>query len=656
MQTLVDEMDGIRGELEKATEDTVAEIQARLDDARARLEADIAAWEGKSVAEAKAAIKAREKYRAEAEAAGKTPGEEGRLAGADDAIDRAVRRIIESDRDLSPQELREKASEITDHIIGTPIGRIPYDIAATANASRKASDFEARGPLLARDFNIPYARMKDYLDHELDRVLGSWMRTMVPDTLLWERFPGEGPALHSVYRQIQEEYDALATAAKSDKQRTKLNAEKDRVIKTMSGVLDRVRGVANNTVGLSGRIGENVRMINQMTDLGMAAVTSIPDLGGAVLFHGLTRVFRDGWLPLFNHLAGDELAKMSKKELRAMTIGIEMETSGRGHALAELSDAFAPRTTGERFLKAASNRYFTINLQAPETDIAKRIAGRTAISNMLDAVEAEVLGKATKKQITALRESNISPDLSRRIWEQFSGPDGGATISGTRLSNVDNWTDDTAKLHFMAAVNRDVDRAVVTPGAEKPLWLSTNAGALLGQFKGFGIAATNKLLISNIQRADAQTMQGVLTMVALGVIGYRLTALARGQKTHDRPQDWVKEGINRSGLFGALEDVNMFLGKTTRGTVDAYRLIGADKPLSRNVNRTILSSLMGPTAGKIENITRITGAVGAGEWKEADTHAVRRAIFLQNVVGLNRVFDGVERGVNNAFGIEMRAR
>src|SRR5690606_8289872 len=108
-------------------EEYLSVAQQIRDEVRAKIEGDIAAWEGKSVAEAKAALKAREKYAAEATAAGKTPGEDGRLTGADDAVDRAVRGIIESDRDLSDADLRSKAQEITDRVLGTPDGRLPYD-------------------------------------------------------------------------------------------------------------------------------------------------------------------------------------------------------------------------------------------------------------------------------------------------------------------------------------------------------------------------------------------------------------------------------------------------------------------------------------------------------------------------------------------------
>lgn len=625
------------------------------DDVRGKIEEEIAAWEGKSAGEAKSALRAREAQDKKRMEAGTSTGR--RLTSADNAVDATVRRIIDSNRDLSDIELRDKAEEITDHVLGTPVGRFDYDSAATVNEGPRRADRSARGPLHVRDFAVPYDIAKPWLSHDLNQSLGNWLRTMVPDTALWERFPGEGPAMTSRYRAIQEEYAALARAAKSAKERTALNKEKDNVIATIDGVVQRIRGTANNTVGLSGRIGENVRRINQMADLGFAAITSIPDFAGPVLYHGLMNTFGDGWAPYASYLAGNpDLARMSKQELRAAGIAVEIENTSRGNALAETTQAYHPQTKAERALKWASDRFFLLNMQAQETNAAKRIAGRVAGASLLRAIEAEVAGKATQKQVVALRESNISPELSRRIWDQFNADGGGVTIDGTYLPNTNNWVDEGAKTHYLSALLRDVDRAVVTPGQEKPLWLSTNAGALLAQYKGFTIAATNKLLISGLQRADAATLQGVLVSVALGVMSYRLATLLRGQEWPERPQDVIKEGLNRSGILAGMEEVNMFAAKMSGGVVDWHRLYGADKPLSRNTNRTILSSVLGPTAGKIENINKVTSAVGRGDWNESDTRALRRLIALQNVWGLNWAFDGVERGFNNAFGIEMRER
>jgi hypothetical protein len=632
----------------EAVNEAIVIATRNRDEVRAKIEAEIAAWEGKSAAEAKSAIKTREKYAAKTGRDTDAP----RLTGADSVVDDVVRRIIASDRDLPDAELIAKAEEITDHVLGTPIGRLPYDSHTTMNAARSPAAMQARGPINARDFNLPYDIAKKWISHDLNQVVGSWMRTMVPDTLLWERFPGEGPAMTSAYRAIQDDYARLVGEAKTAKERTRLNKEKDEMIKTLDGVVQRTRGTLNNIEGMSGRVGEGVRRVNQMTDLGMAAVTSIPDFAGPIFHHGFSTTFRDGWVPYLRGL-NSEAVKLSKAELRSLGVAAEIENSTRGNAMAEIHNAYSPHTRGERLLKIASDRFFLLNLQAPETNAAKRMAGRVAMGSLLRAAKADAEGKATAKQITALRASNIDASMSRRIWEQFTTPEGGNVVDGVYISNAANWTDEQAKLHFTAALARDVERAVVTPGAEKPLWMSTNVGSLLGQYKSFTLAATNKILIANLQKSDAQSLQGLVAAVAFGVLSYRVSTLLRGQEMHDRPQDIIKEGISRSGVLGILEEANMFSAKATRGQVDIYRLIGADKPLSRNVNRTILSSILGPTAGKIENVAKATSAVAnPGDWSAGDTRAVRRSIVLQNLIGLSRGFDEVENAVNSAFGIK----
>ena len=64
---------------------------------------------------------------------------------------------------------------------------------------------------------------------------------------------------------------------------------------------------------------------------------------------------------------------------------------------------------------------------------------------------------------------------------------------------------------FEAAITKDANIAVITPGAEKPLFLSNPVLGLMGQFKGFSAAAQERILISNLQEADGRTLQGFCT-------------------------------------------------------------------------------------------------------------------------------------------------
>lgn len=96
--------------------------------------------------------------------------------------------------------------------------------------------------------------------------------------------------------------------------------------------------------------------------------------------------------------------------------------------------------------------------------------------------------------------------------------------------------------------------------------------------------------------------------------------------------------------------------KLTRGTLDVHRLYGADKPLSRYASRSLADSFLGPTAGKLAQIGQVTGAAATGEWNQADTTALRRLMFFQNMFWLRNAINGVESSTNSYFNIPEKAK
>jgi hypothetical protein len=332
-----------------------------------------------------------------------------------------------------------------------------------------------------------------------------------------------------------------------------------------------------------------------------------------------------------------------------------MKTASRQHAISDIQEQYRPASKFERALTWASDKAFIVNLLAPLTDIQKRIAANVAMNAVLRASKAVAEGKATAKQITMLGESNIKPHVAERIWQQYADA-GGEQVKGVYLPNLADWTSDEAKLAFQAAVARDVDIAVVTPGQEKPFWMSKQGWNVLGQYHSFNISATQRILIANLQRADAATMAGTVAAISLGMLSYRINTLVSGQPVSNRPQDWFKEGVSRGGVLGLLDDANSIASKMTRGGVDIYRLVGADKPLSRIAGRSAAEVLLGPTYGKIKNLTQVAGSAASREWTASDTHALRMATLGSNLPFFPRMFESLEAAVNHGFNIPERAQ
>lgn len=647
-------------EIEGLQQKLAAEVQASKN-MRAKIEETIAAWEGKSVTEAKAALKARaesEKAREASKVAGTYKGKDERLSSADKAVDKAVRRILESDRALSRDELRGRAQEITDRIIGSPDGRLPYDLGMEHGTAHGGSGEAPRGSLAAREFNIPDQIIRDYLENDIEHIVAVHLKTMVPDVLLTEKFGDT--RMTEAFRKINDEYAALIDGAKSEKERARLEKERQGVITDLSAQRDTIRGLygiaPEGPMRNVARAVGVVKNYNVLTSMGSAAVSSLPDMAGIVFRHGLTTTFRDAWVPFFNMLTKQsDVWQEAHRQYRAMGIAVEMTTASRHHALMDTLDTYHPQSRVERTMQWATGKFQFVNMLAPWTDFGKVNASLVAGSEILRAAKAAANGTATARQLRQLGEANIEPHMAPRIAKAFE--DGGEIRDGVHLPNTADWTDGEARRVFEGAVAREADIAVITPGLEKPLWMRDQVLSVMGQFKSFIAAATERILIANLQRRDAQVLQGLIFSMGLGMLSYKIGSLTGGQPTSDKPQDWIKEGISKAGLLGWIEEGNALASKATRGGVDIYRLIGAEKPLSRYASRSAMDQLLGPTAGKIGGILSVGSAISRpSEWSESDTKAVRRLIAAQNVFWLRGALNQVEAGANDAFGIEMKVK
>jgi hypothetical protein len=641
-----------------------AEKRALIDDALrladeaeaevlSRVERELQEWGGKSAGDALSAIKAREKASAD-----RAP-DAARLQGADKPVLAAVRRILGSDRDMSRIELESRANEIVDRILGGPDGRLPYDAASGGPRTGVTVDTgQPRGSLNARDFAIPTALVRDFIEDDVEHVLSTVTRTLLPDMAIIERFGDVD--MTTVQRQIMEESAAKSKAAGANKKaQDAVGKERDALLRDVLATRDRIRGTfgisADSTGRNIARAANAARNFNVITDLGTAMLNSMGDAGGAVFRYGFMNTFRDGWAPFFQRMmTTNAVTEAEKRDLRAALIGIETQLNLRQHALSDITENYRPGSKFERALQWGADKSQIANGQAFWTDITKSVAATTASSSMLRAAERSAAGKASAKEIANLAESSIDATMARRIAAAYADG-GGEKMAGARLPNTSEWKDRGAAKAFEAALQREVDIAVVTPGLEKPLWMSKPVASLLGQFKAFIAGANERMLVANLQRADWTTLQGLVASVALGMLSYRLYTLVSGQKASERPQDWIKEGVSRSGVMGWFDEVNAVSGKMTRGQADIYRLIGADKPLSRMQSRGILGALAGPTAGKLEKLAQVGGSAASGEWTASDTTAVRRLMPFQNLFYLRGLLDQVEKGVNATMGVPERA-
>lgn len=652
IEGLQNELESARTKIEKG--DPTGEAQIAHDATRKKIEKEIADWQGKSVSEAKSAMKAREK--AISEGAGSSGK---RLTGADSAIDRAVQRILKSDRNLSRAELQARAEEITDRILSSADGRLPYDAPMGGPQVGFHQGEPPRGSLAAREFMIPDNLISEYLENNAEHVVQTYLRTMVPDVMLAERF-GDVRMTES-FKKINEEYAAKVRGAKDEKGRLKIEKERQNVIRDIAAMRDRIRSVysipAEGPTKQAARVVAAVKNYNVLTSMGVAAMSSLTDMAGTVFRHGFTSALSNAWSPFFSYLlrtSNSAVYREAKSQIRTIGIAAETVSATRHRQMNDILDWYKPHTRVERALQWGSDKFQLVNMLAQWTDHAKTMASMVAGAEILKAAAMTRGGAATKRQLRTLAESGIDASLAARIANEFE-KGGGSIEQGIRFPNTADWTDVEARRAFEGAVGRDADIAVVTPGQEKPLWLSTPVISVLGQFKSFTAASTQRILIANLQRRDAQVLQGLTLSMGLGMLSYWGNSLTGGQPVSDKPQDWIKEAISRGALLGWFEEGNAMASKMSGGKLDLYRAIGSGKPMSRYAGRTAMDQFLGPTAGKAESLISVTGAAGRGDWNASDSKALRRLIATQNVFYVRKLFDQVEAGGNSYFGIQQKS-
>ncbi|MBK8189054.1 MAG: hypothetical protein IPK79_01210 [Vampirovibrionales bacterium] len=180
--------------------------------------------------------------------------------------------------------------------------------------------------------------------------------------------------------------------------------------------------------------------------------------------------------------------------------------------------------------------------------------------------------------------------------------------------------------------------------------MSTELGKVVGQFRSFGLAANQRVLLAGLQRRDAETLSGVALMTGLGMITYLLKQTLAGQEVSDDPAVWVQEGIDRSGVTGWLFDANNIAEKMTGGNIGISAITG--KQGSRFASRNEMGAVLGPTFEPAQDLLfEIPRSVAGDGFSSGDTHRLRKLVPLQNLFYLRKAFDEAEHGINASLGI-----
>jgi len=536
--------------------------------------------------------------------------------------------IIEAEAALTDLEIKHIAEDITNNIMGIAAGRVPYEIIPNV-----------RGPLKERTFNIPDRLIEDFLESDIDIVARQYKRTMAPDVEL-TRLYGKAD-MEQELEDIASSYTELIDKAKTEKERTQLTRKLEQDQIDISAMRDRLRGsyrTPEDPNSFFVRAGRVLRDVNFVRMLGGMTLSAIPDLARPIAVNGLRPVSRG----LMTLATSPKRFGMAKDEVRRAAVGLDMVLNGRAASMAELTDIYNKGTQFERGLRQMSDAFGKMTLMSQWNTALKTFSGVITQDRILAGVVKLSEGKASKSMITRLAASGIGVPQAKAIAKQFQKHGDTGSLN---LSNGHLWDNHEALEVFRAAVLKDVDRTIVTPGlGEKPLWTSSETGKLIFQFKTFAASAHNKILVADLQYRDAEALNGFLLSVAFGTAAYGAKEFVAGREISSDPKKLIVESLDRSGVFGYFWDANNIVEKMTRGEVGVNKAIGAP-PMSRYASRNIMGALLGPSAGTIEDLNAVTGAIAQGEFTESDLRRVRKLLPGQNLFYIRQLLNTLEKDI-----------
>tara|TARA_Y100001963_G_scaffold20439_3_gene26137 strand:+ start:6234 stop:10022 length:3789 start_codon:yes stop_codon:yes gene_type:complete len=287
---------------------------------------------------------------------------------------------------------------------------------------------------------------------------------------------------------------------------------------------------------------------------------------------------------------------------------------------------------------------------------------------------------STKFENTLLAKGGIDADMAERIAVQFETH--GFVDGRVRLANAGKWTDEGAKEAYLAALGKEINMTIVTPGnTELPnifggglerlnaatrqraadrrakmaegerlsipetaehVFMSPQMAQMMFQFKAFGVAATSRVLVPGMQMKDASFILGMAHTAAIGMLVEKARQDEMGYEAA-KWEDTFVGGVKRSLPIGWLGDVDTALDTISDGRFGIGAMVGASQTERSGMDK--LGALGGPVVGQIDNFANIISGLSDGHIDPMDANAIRKSWLLNQTFWMDNAFDFAEDAI-----------
>jgi len=446
--------------------------------------------------------------------------------------------------------------------------------------------------------------------------------------------------MKSTIDEITADYGRLIDETADTAKKAELSKRLTRDLEDLRGLRDRVRGTygaSKDPHQLSSRFVRVMKSFNVLVGMGGAMISSVPDVFRTTMVEGFRTTNEKGFKNLFADQAA-YVKKLKQKELAAAGVAVDATLGLRAHSFSDMGDLFGSRYTLERGLNQATGVFFMMNGLNYWNQMLKEFAGNVTMLRMTDALTTtwEALSKADKEK---LLKNGIDRQDAYRMRQQIQQH--GTNVDGQKLPNTDDWTDPAMRLKFRIALNQNVERIIVTPGAgDRALWTSTEFGSMLTQFKSFGQGAMVRMATAGLQERDGAFWQGATLLVAMAGLVNEVKRAQYGMNDKETFDEKLLNAVDRSGVMGWAMDVNNAVEKLSDNKL-GMRPAFTDQPQYKLPDTAKAGAVLGPSASNLMNISSVMGDVVTFNANQDTLDTARFVTPGSTLPYLDPIYDGV---------------
>ena len=565
------------------------------------------------------------------------------LSNQDGLVQQIQKWLQDQDQYLPNAEARRQAQQTVDHLIFALNKEVPGADVSFQKSARYS--FQKN-----RTLEIPNEYVFDFINTDINDIMNMYARD-AGIAIEYARMFGDANAKHAINKaMIVATGDLTGSYNKISKTIAQSRLDAEDLRKSAQHRL-----TSEHPLTVSETAVRTVKNLTALQLLGKVVFTSIPESASVLFQNGIS-----GFRPLFDILTDSENLKGISRQYKLVTgealdlasamgaqrfVEVERGMNGRTGSATALA---AERLT-RGFNKFSETTFYAANGLAAWTDFVKTWNMLQSTHFHLDDIRKIATGTADSKTKFRMNAYGIGLDEAKRINAAW----GGKTNQSGKLNiaDISSWEDPGAVRAFANMLAGHSRRMVVTSGpADKTLlqqgFVRTGDAIhhipilkLSTQLMTYGIAATQKFVVSGIQGRDAHFMMRAMGMIGMTYLALHLRSSAFGRMEW---KDQMALTIDRSGVLGAFSDLNNLLESGSKGNFGMRPLFGLNPPYNIPYeDGGGVASAFGPAGSKISDLYKIyTDPYMTQNEKYS---VIRRSIPLNNLFYLDGLFKQTQK-------------